>query len=380
MNLYKIAALALLLASCGTSTKQEEKQTITAAADTTSAEVTFTPAQLAAAGISTGYGKIAHISRTLSLQGKIDVPPQSAISLSFPLGGYLRSTDMLPGAQVRKGQVLAKLEDMQFIQLQQDYLTAKEKFIFAEAEYARQHELNASKAASDKVVQQSRADMETQRILMRSLAQKLQLIGIDPVRLTAETIRSTVDVLSPVSGFVSKVNVNVGKYTSPTDVLFELVDPRDIHLMLHVFEKDLQYLSVGQQVAAYTNNAPNDKILAEIILISKSVDENRMAEVHCHFRNYHSGLAPGMFMNGDIALDSISALTVPEEAIVRWENKFYVFEETKPGHFKMMEVTPGAIGDGLRQIDAFGITDKNKLVIKNAYAVLMKLKNAEEGE
>jgi cobalt-zinc-cadmium efflux system membrane fusion protein len=105
-------------------------------------------------------------------------------------------------------------------------------------------------------------------------------------------------------------------------VLFELVDPRDIHLMLQIFEKDLHLLSVGQRVKAFTNNNSDKKIDAEIILVSKTLDENRMAEIHCHFKNYDASLTPGMFMNGEEEMGSHIALTVPEDAVFRWEKKF----------------------------------------------------------
>lgn len=380
MKRYIIIYLNLwLLASCGTesgTTASEEKP------DSVSVQpahiVSFNSEQLRSVGIEVGTPQLENISGILSLQGKIDVPPQSTVSLSFPLGGYLRSTKMLPGMHVRKGQVLAELEDMQFIQLQQDYLTARERFLLSESEFHRQKDLNASKASSDKVFQQARAEMETQRIMMRALGQKLEVIGIDPARLKADNISKSVAILSPINGFVSKVNVNVGKYTSPTDMLFELVDPRDIHLALHVFEKDLNSLSVGQDVVAYTNSEPGKKFRAEIILISKNLDQDRMAEVHCHFEKYSPSLVPGMFINGEVSVNNKEALTVPEDAVVRWENKHYVFTDTGTGKFEMLEITPGVISQGKQQIEGTGISSSTRLVVRNAYALLMKIKNTEK--
>lgn len=342
--------------------------------------VSFDPQQIRNVGIEVGMPALKAISGTLSLQGKIDVPPQSTISLSFPLGGYLKSTKMLPGMRVRKGQVLAELEDMQFIQLQQDYLTARAKFELAESEYVRQKDLNQSKAASDKVFQQARAEMETQRILMNALARKLEVIGIAPGKLTPDNISKTVPVLSPINGFVSKVNVNVGKYTAPTDMLFELVDPKDIHLALSVFERDLNALSVGQRVTAYANADPSKKFTAKIILIGKSLTDDRMAEVHCHFDQYSAALVPGMFMNGEVSVESKKSLAVPEDAVVRWENKSFVFVERDPGNFEMVEIQPGMVKDGFQQISGPGMGAGLKVVVRNAYALLMKMKNAgEEG-
>ncbi len=379
---YIIFSIAIvLLSSCGSTSEEQPAATESQKEGAVDVHtVSFSDEQLKSAGVATGFPTEETASGILSLQGKIEVPPQSTVSLSFPLGGYLRATKMLPGARVRKGQVLAELEDMEFIQLQQDYLTAKERFALAETEYSRQKDLNASKASSDKVYQQSRTEMETQRILMNALAQKLQLIGIDPVKLRADNISKSVAVVSPINGFVSAVNVNVGKYTSPTDMLFELVDPRDIHLMLHVFEKDHSRLSVGQKVKAYTNGNPNKKMDAEIILISKTLDENRMATIHCHFKNYDPALAPGTFMNGEVETGGRMELAVPEEAVVRWENKFYVFVEKRKGEYEMVAVTPGVAGNGRQQIQSASLKTNTPVVVENAYAVLMKMKNTEEGE
>lgn len=342
--------------------------------------VSLSDGQLKSAGVAIGTPSIQPVGGLLKLQGSIDVPPNSTVSLSFPLGGYLKRTGMLPGTPVKRGQVLAVMEDMQFIQLQQDYLTAKEQFRLAEAEFNRQQDLNRSKASSDRVFEQARAEMETQRINRASLEQKLELIGIDPQRLSASNISKTVNILSPINGFVSKVNVNVGKYTAPTDMLFELVDPRDIHLSLTVFEKDLHLLSIGQKVWAYTNSDPSNRHEAEIILIGRSLDGNRSAEVHCHFEKYDHDLYPGMFMNGDVVLESKKALAVPEDAVVRWQNKHYVFVEREQGTFEMLAVQLGEFSNGFQAVQADGLDGNSKLAIKNAYALLMKIKNTEEGE
>ena len=380
MKSYIIICLSLLLlASCKSDPKNETAVTQEKPDSTNLAQlVSFNSEQLKSVGIEVGTPQFENISGVLNLQGVIDVPPQSTVSLSFPLGGYLKSTKMLPGMHVKKGQVLAVLEDMQFIQLQQDFLTAKEKFNLAQSEFSRQRDLNVSKASSDKVYQQAKAEMETERILMNALGQKLEVIGINPAKLLPDNISKSVVIVSPINGFVSKVNVNVGKYTSPTDMLFELVDPRDIHLALNVFEKDLNSLSIGQHVTAYTNSEPDKKFDAEIILISKNLDQDRMAEVHCHFEKYSPSLIPGMFINGEVSVNNKKAMTVPEEAIVRWENKFFVFTDSGSGKFEMVEVKPGVVSQGKQQIEAAGINGNTRLVVKNAYALLMKIKNTEE--
>jgi len=370
---------ALSIAACGEH-KSEEDQASKKEEVTDTSSVMLSPQQLKTAAVEVGTPEETSLSGTIRLQGTIDVPPQSTVSVSFPLGGYLKRTDLLPGMHVKRGQVLGVLQDMQFIQLQQDYLSAKEHFKVATNEFKRHQELNASKATSDKIFQQSRAEMETQRINVQALAEKLELIGINPRGLTASNISKSINIFSPIDGFVAKVNVNIGKYTSPTDVLFELVNPKDIHLALNVFEKDVNQLSIGQRVLAYKNDNHETKYEAEIILISKNLDQDRMATVHCHFENFDSSLLPGMFMNAEVEVHDKKALTVNEEAIVRWQNNFYVFTEEKAGNFKMTKVTPGNHANGKEQFEAAGITSSTRLVTKNAYVLLMKMKNSGEAD
>jgi len=368
----------VLFMCCSSEKKPEHAQIQETQQDTT--VVVLTPEQIKNAGITTGNPGNNQVNGVLKLQGAIDVPPQSMVSVSFPLGGYLKRTDLLPGVHVKKGQVLGILEDIQFIQIQQDYLSAKEKLHFAETEFKRQKELNDSKASSDKVLQQAKTEMETQRINTNALAQKLSLIGINPYRLNPASISRSINILSPIDGFVAKVNVNIGKYTSPTDVLFELVNPKDIHLGLSAFEKDISQLSIGQKVIAYTNDNPDKKYEAEIILISRNLNEDRMADVHCHFENFTPDLLPGMFMNGEVEVNKQSGLSVDEEAIVRWQNQYYVFILSGKNTFTMVPVKLGNANGGRQQILSTVITPSTQVVIKNAYAILMKMKNSTEGE
>jgi cobalt-zinc-cadmium efflux system membrane fusion protein len=306
----------------------------------------------------------------------VDVPPQNVISISIPLGGYLKKTSLLPGLKVAKGAVLATLEDQQYIQLQQDYLTTKSKLVYYEAEYNRQQKLNETKAASDKVFQQAHSDFDGQRILLKSLGEKLMLIGINPQKLSENSISRSINIYAPISGYVTKVNVNIGKYVNPTDVLFELVNPDDLHLSLSVFENDAANIVMGQKVLCYTNNHPDVKYEAEVHLINPSIGKDRATEVHCHFEKANKELMPGMFMNAEIEMDNAKANCLPEDAVVKWNNENYIFCEAGPNKFTMQKVETGHTDKGYVAIKS--TLPDARIVTKNAYSILMKLKNNAE--
>jgi membrane fusion protein, heavy metal efflux system len=372
--LLLIFSALLFLFAC----KSEINPTEKAAETTIENVVSLSDAQFKNAKIATTTLQQKNIATVLKLNGKIDVPPQNLVSVSVPLGGYLKSSHLLPGMHINKGEVIATLEDQQYIQLQQEYLLAKSKLHFAELEYNRQKELNQSQASSDKVMQFAQAEVNYQSITMNALAQKLRLIHKNPESITSNNISKSIDIYSSITGFVSKVNVNIGKYVTPADVLFELINPTDIHLNISVFEKDVAQLLIGQKVIAFDNAHTEKKYHCEIILISKDINNRGTAEVHCHFENYDKNLLPGMYMNAEVQVAKNASNTLPEESIVSFEGKNYLFIETKKQEYFLQEVAIGISENGYVVIEN-AQQFKNKTIVTNgAYTLLMKMKNKEE--
>ncbi|TDE11037.1 efflux RND transporter periplasmic adaptor subunit [Dyadobacter psychrotolerans] len=376
MMKYLIYSLLILLfLSCS---KKAENGTVKTEKSTDPNVASLNEKQIKNAGIKTALPEKKQVSSVLKLNGKIDVPPQNIVSISVPLGGYLKTTRLLPGTRVKKGEILAVMEDQQYIQLQQDYLTGKARVVFLESDYLRQKDLNKSKSSSDKTFQQAESDYQSQQVMMKALYEKLKLAGINPDHLTKDNITRSISIHSPISGFVSKVNVNIGRYVSATEVLFELINPTDIHLALKVFEKDLDKVKIGQQILAYTNNVPEKKYQCEIILISKDLSPERTAEVHSHFESYEPELLPGMFMNADIQLNSRSVLVLPDDAIVTYEDKQYIFIPKGKSTFEMKQVQTGTSENGFTEIISKQKLDNQLCVVNGAYSLLMSLKNKSE--
>ena len=341
-------------------------------------EVVLTDSQMKNAEIEIISMSEKSISSILKINGKIDVPPQNLVSVSVPLGGYLKSTKLLPGMHVKKGEVIAVMEDQQYIQLQQDYLVSKAKLSYAEKESSRQNDLNQSQASSDKVTQLAQAEVSSLRAMTNGLAEKLRLININPNTISASKISQKINILATINGYVSKVNVNIGKYISPSEVLFELINPTDIHLNIKVYEKDVAKLKIGQKIIAYTNAEPNKKHKCEIILISKDVTPDGTSEVHCHFEDYDKTLLPGMYMNAEVEIKSSSSNALPEESIVSFEGKDYVYIEIAKQKYQMQEIQIGEKENNFVQILNVENLKNKKIVSKGAYTLLMKMKNTEE--
>ena len=368
--------LSFIFISCGSpdSTEQSSQDTLQ-----TTNRITLDKVMLEKAGILTGTVTRRLMGAFIAVNGVVDVPPQNLVSVSFPPGGYLHSTRLMPGMHIKKGEVIAEMEDPSLVQLQQDYLMAQAKLRFLELEFNRQRQLNVEKVSADKVFEQVRSDYDGHRAMVSAYAEKLRMIGIRPEGLTPENISRRVALRSPINGFVSKVNVNIGKYVQPTDVLFELINPDDIHAALSIFEKDLSRVAIGQKVSISFVDEPDKSFGGEVILVNRNVDEDRMAIAHCHFKSQPAQLLPGMFLNARIHLKESEVPALPEAAVVRYGQKEYVFIETSPGVFEMEEVRIGVQEDGMFEIvEGASRLEGRKVVVQNAYSLLGALKNKAE--
>lgn len=338
--------------------------------------VVLSAAQQKNANIISGMIEKKEMHKIIKVSGVIDVPPSNIVSISIPLGGYLKKTSLIPGTLVKKGAVLATLEDPSYIQLQEDYLTSKSKLAYLESDFNRQKTLSETKATSDKSYQLSKTEYESQKYMVKGLSEKLKLIGLNPLTLNENNISSAINFYAPISGYVTKVNVNIGKYVTPTDVLFEIIDPSDLHLRLNVFENDASNLKIGNNVTFYINNNIKEKHKATIILFTPNINENRSTDVHCHLASTVKNLYPGTFANAEIELSNAKVNAIPEEAIVKWENKPYIFLKVANDSYKLVPVETGLVTNGF--IEIITPLGNQEVVTKNAYTLMMKLKNNTE--
>jgi cobalt-zinc-cadmium efflux system membrane fusion protein len=218
-----------------------------------------------------------------------------------------------------------------------------------------------------------------QQVLVKGLAEKLKLIGMDPAALNETNITGQVQLKSTINGYVSKVNVNTGKYVQPAETMFELIDPDDIHVALTIFEKDLNNIHNGDEVKIHFLNDASKNYIAEVILVNRGLDDNRTALAHCHFKSKPKDLLPGMFVEGQVDISNKRVTALPDEAIVRSGENQYVFVKRKDNHYEMKAIVAGISKDGNTEIIS-GLENipDNSIVLNNAFKLLGILKNSAE--
>ncbi len=414
-----LAVIVVYLSGCsGSSRKTEvttEDSTATEAGHEEGEEhgeaLELTEIQMKAMDIQLGTIELKNLSNVIKASGQLAVPPQRRADVNVLMGGVIRRIYPLEGQSVKKGQVIAIIENTQLAEIQEEYVTAKNSFSFTAAELKRQQELDEANAGTKKKLQEAQANYNSEKARLGAMEKQLRQLGINPASAESGNINTHMNVTAPISGTVGHISVNTGAFANPGNSLMEIIDNSQIHCDLIVFEKDLFRVKIGQKVRFILANQNNREITGRIYGINKSFeDEGKGIIVHAIIEDANTfGLIPGMYVTALINVGSEQVTAVPVDAVVSSEGKSYILvvddegqtkhdEETsekKEGkekesgeekeqpenatHFKMVEVITGITELGYIQITTIGeVPDKPKVVVKGATYLLSTAKGGGE--
>ncbi|MEM4326301.1 MAG: efflux RND transporter periplasmic adaptor subunit [Candidatus Pacearchaeota archaeon] len=387
IKLVQLIFMIVLLVNCKTTTSDKK----TSEYKTTEINmVELSSTQLKNSGIVLGKIEMKNLSSELHVNGILEVPPQNLVSITCPMGGFVKATDLLQGMKVRKGQIIALIQNPQFIELQQEYINIMNKYVYAEQEYKRQQELTQSNATAYKNFQQISAEYNTLKASYSAIRERLLMVGLNPQETEKGNIQSTVNILSPINGYVTEVYINIGKYIQPHEVLCEIVNTEHLHVELTVFEKDMYKIKPGQKVRFRFSSENAEEKTATIYMINKKISTERTVRVHAHMDKNNPELVPGSYLKAIIEISNVNVWAVPDEAIIKDANRNCIFikqsQKTNAEQndttflFKKVYVERGVSMNGYTEIQSsdIHIIKENYIVIKGAYYLHAKMNNIEE--
>lgn len=351
--------------------------------------------QIKSIGIELGTIEEKQLTAALKTNGVLKVPNQNKAKVNSVYSGVIKSLLIQPGSLVRKGQIIATIANPEFIQVQSQYLGITAKISFAELEVKRQKELNEGNAGALKNLQAAETELRNLRTLKSTLAQQIQLMGINPSRISEEQLISVLSVTSPINGVVSDVMVEMGSYVDLTTTVAEIVDNSQLHLDLFVYEKDLPKLKNNQTIHFTVTNNPGKEYDAQIFSLGSSFEgESKAVSVHAMVKGDKTGLIDGMNVTATVSLNQTTVPAVPNEAIVRVDGQDYIFvlqeivenesgkqdakKEEKELSFERIPVAKGTADIGYTEITLIKDIPKGaKIVTKGAFFVSAKMTNTE---
>ncbi len=346
--LYTISLFALLTATLGCQNNSSGNAKVSAENDS---RIKLSKAQFEENEMRLGSVEEKTFPVTVHANGMIDVPPENRAVVSAIMGGYIKTTPLLIGDVVKKGQSLVTIENPEFITLQQDYMQVKQQLNYLQSEYERQKTMVAENITSQKSFLKAESEYKTANAKFNGLKKQLIMLNIAPSAVENGTITSVVTIYAPISGSITKINVSKGTYVSTASPILEIIDNDHIHLELSVFEKDILKIKKEQEIRFKIPETSTDTYLGEVHLIGTSINENRTIKVHGHPKNddNHSFLT-GMFVDASIIVDTLTTKSLPSEAIVTINNISYALlldtDDGSDRYFKQVVVQIGDTFEG----------------------------------
>ena len=289
---------ALMMAACsGGNSSDVDSQTSDSVDKSDSVEI---KANADSVGID-GVSSATNVANSPTFNGVIMVSPQQNATVSLTMGGKVHSLKVMPGQAVARGQVIASIDNPEYIDLQQTYLDASAQTEYLEKEYKRQSELSANDASSQKKMQQSKAEYLSMHSRLSAAASRLKTLGVNPASVKLNGIQPYLLVKAPINGFVTNLNVNLGKYLDAGEPICDVINKSQPLLQLTVYERELNLMRVGRPVEFRVNGMGKKTFNAQIVSIDQSVDaKDYSIKVYAKVMASNSEFRPGMYIRAKL--------------------------------------------------------------------------------
>jgi len=282
-------------------------------------EIHLTKEQIETMSIQFGDFSNVKINDFIKASGTLDLPPNAYSSVSAKANGFIKSTKKyVEGSYIKKGVNMGHLENPEFIQKQQAYLEVKAELTFLHQELERQQKLVDAKAGIAKKVQKLQSEVNIKTATLKGIGKQLAYLGISTSNLSPDNITERIAIESPMSGYITSINMHNGMYVTPQEELMEIVDERHLHLELDIFEKDISNIKEEQRIS-YTVPAMGNEIYgAEVHIIGKEFNtENKTVRIHGHLEKDRPKFIKDLFVEAKIWLNDQTVQALPEKAIIK---------------------------------------------------------------
>ena len=323
------------------------------------------------------------LSGVVEANGQLEVPPQHEATVTAIIGANVTSIKVIEGDQVNKEQVLGYLAHPNLSSIQSNYVRAYSQLKFLEKEYERQKKLYEENVGSGKTYQQTLADYQTIKGEAKGYEAQLKQLNLNVSKIQNGDIYENVPVVSPIKGYIEKVEVQLGQFVDPQTVMFRIVNTDHIHADLMVFEKDVYKVKKGQKISFTVESVPGTTLTAEIYSVGKQFEQNPKAvHVHAEIDQKEDFLIPGMYINGRIHTGEKPVLALPESAIIEEEGKPFIFiaevhqeDGETEWSFRAVEIRTGLVDEGWVEINLLEpLPESAKVAWNNAYYLISEMK------
>ena len=365
---FRLAGLAaaLALAGCGGPGEQAGKMTSfsTSESAASQAELFSLPSdQLAHVQIYTVTQ--APLQRTLRLTGAVAYNNFRTTPVITQVGGPVSRILAAPGEQVTPGQPLLYVASPDYSQTRAAYIKARDAFQLADKFYKRAQDLLAHKAIAQADLDQAESNRTQAEADLQASEQAIRVLGIaNPESVLTNPPSAELPLPAPVAGEVVERLCSAGQLLQAGGTqCFTISDMSSVWVLVNVYQNDLAYVHVGQEVTI-ENEAYPGVVRGKIQYVAPALDPTtRTLQARIEAANPGERLKKDMYVTAEVRAGVIpNALLVPDASVLRdADNMPYVYLQTSNGQFARRMVTLGESQSGKTQI-ASGLQAGDKVV------------------
>ena len=364
LTLILIPALLLALAGC----KPKQVQSAPAKHGDPN-EVAVTPA--IATNLKVGTPEMTEVSGTLEVAAHVETDARRIAHVGSPVAGRILKLLVFEGQQVQAGTVLAMLHSTNLSDTQLALIKATSQQSLATAAEKRAEQLVAADVIGRAELERRRAELLQADTEVASCRTQLRGLGMTEhqIRALESTHKLSADypIVAPRSGTVLKREITIGQVVQPADPAFTIADLSNVWMIANVPEEDAGHLRKGMEVEVHVPALPQEQIKGQLTFVSPIVDQaTRTVEVRMEIANPAGLLKPNELASMKFTGRSERKLTIPAAAVVREENKDYVFVESGDRKFSLREVTLGEETND-RRVVLSGIEKNDNIVTDGAF-------------
>jgi|WetSurMetagenome_2_1015567.scaffolds.fasta_scaffold09278_5 membrane fusion protein, heavy metal efflux system len=299
-------------------------------------------------------------------KGTVIIPPENMYSITAPVNGKISGLNIQSKQEIKKGQLIAGIQNIDFITLQQEYLEAKNQYEYYKNEYIRQGELTVENATTIKNMQAARRDYQTTELKFNALSLKLKLWGINPETLSMDNLISNIPIHSDLQGIISQIYIQNGSYVQPGDPLLDMILDSRVQIKIFVEESNFNQFQEGQSVDCFLPPDSLTLIKASICSFQPQIDPiSQTAIIYASFQDAQPELVPGMTVHCKIHTTMDSVKVICSSAVIKDGQDYVVFVKHN-GKFFRVPVLTGFFSETLTEI--YGMPDNmsDSIIIYNA--------------
>jgi cobalt-zinc-cadmium efflux system membrane fusion protein len=299
-----------------------------------------------------------------ALAARVTYDDDATARLFAPVAARIVALEARPGDQVRKGQVLARVDAPDFGTARADLAKARADEERKRLAFERARELGPGEGIAIKDLEAARADYEAASAETARAAQRVR--NLNPLSLPVDGQR--VAITSPLSGVVAERNASPALEVAPgsQSPLFVVTDLRRLWLLIDVPERLLPLIKAGARVSIESDAYSGEPVDARIVQVGPTVDPNtRRVVARARIDNIEGKLLPEMFVRALVLQDAGRAVRVPNSAIVTAGIYSYVYVESAPGRFERRKVELALRGADSSYVSR-GLQANEKVVVAGA--------------